>query len=154
MVTIDPDQPIQNRTLPNLQPTAAGKAQGEFDAIFRESLVEPSTRVAASDSTPSTGVIRPAAFSGVTTLSTPMTVNRLHRLIDALEAYQQQLMAGGTSLKTVEPLVKQLASRSETLSAVSRTGGADSLNVIVDQALTLAAVEIAKFNSGHYNDPG
>ena len=82
-----------------------------------------------------------------------MLVDRVQRLIDTMGAYQQKLIDSGATLKDIQSLVQKMANESESLSAKSNAvEGQQRLKTIVDQSLTLASMEIAKFNSGYYND--
>jgi DNA anti-recombination protein RmuC len=82
-----------------------------------------------------------------------MIVERVQRLIDTMGVYQQKLIDHGATLKDMQTLVQKMTSQSESLSATSNTvEGQEGLKTIVNQSLTLASMEIAKFNSGYYND--
>ena len=154
MVTIDPDKPIGKLTAPQKTPAPNQTQKGGFDAIFRETLVAPPIPVAAAESTALTAAVLPAPFAGAPDRSTPMMVDRLQRLIDTMEAYQQRLMAGDATLKEVQPLVERLEKHSRPLSALSEFAQQpDDLVIMVNQALMLASMEVARFKSGHYNDP-
>jgi hypothetical protein len=48
-----------------------------------------------------------------------MVVDQVKRLIDTMEVYQQKLIENGTTLKDIQPLVQQMKSESESLSATS-----------------------------------
>lgn len=154
MVTIDPDNPIGTLGAPQRTPAPNQTQKGGFDAIFRETLVAPPVPIAATDSTAVTGNVLPAPFAGAPDRSTPMMVDRLQRLIDTMEAYQQRLMAGNATLKEVQPLVERLEKHCQPLSALSEAAQQpDSLVIMVNQAVMLASMEVARFKSGHYNDP-
>jgi hypothetical protein len=154
MVTIDPDNPIGTLSTPQKTPAPNQTQKGGFDAIFRETLVAPPVPIAATESTAVTGNVLPAPFAGAPDRSTPMMVDRLQRLIDTMEAYQQRLMAGNATLKEVQPLVERLEKHSQPLSALSGAAQQpDSLVIMVNQAVMLASMEVARFKSGHYNDP-
>ena len=80
-----------------------------------------------------------------------MLVDRAQRLIDTMGAYQQKLIDSGATLKDIQSLVEKMATESESLSAATNAvAGQKRLKTIIDQSLTLASMEIAKFNSGHY----
>jgi hypothetical protein len=154
MVTIDPDNPIGTLSAPQQTPAPNQTQKGGFDAIFRETLVAPPVPIAATESTAVTGNVLPAPFAVAPDRSTPMMVDRLQRLIDTMEAYQQRLMAGNATLKEVQPLVERLEKHSQPLSALSEAAQQpDNLVIMVNQAVMLASMEVARFKSGHYNDP-
>ena len=82
-----------------------------------------------------------------------MIVDRVQQLIDTMGVYQQKLTDSGATLKDIQSLVQKMATQSESLSATSNAvEGQKSLKTIVNHSLTLASMEIAKFNSGYYND--
>ncbi len=154
MLTIDPDKPIGKLTAPKTTPAPNKTEKEGFDAIFRETLVAPPLPIAVTEATTLTATVLPAPFAGAPDRSTPMMVDRLQRLIDTMEAYQQRLMAGDATLKEVQPLVERLEKHSRPLSAFSEAAQhPEDLVIMVNQALMLASMEVARFNSGHYNDP-
>jgi len=63
----------------------------------------------------------------------------------------RKLIDSGATLKDIQSLVEKMATESESLSAATNAvAGQNRLTTIIDQSLTLASMEIAKFNSGHY----
>jgi len=97
--------------------------------------------------------LRPAQFAAEPLSSTNMVVGQVERLIDTMEVYRQKLIENDATLKDVQTLVQKMASESESLSSASSTvNEQDGLKTIIDQSLMLTSMEIAKFNSGHYND--
>lgn len=153
METIDPNKPIVNVTGHNQAESRPKVEKGEFDAIFRQAVDSTEFKRPKTESAPFLSGIRPAHFSSESLPSEKMLVDRVQRLIDTMDVYQQKLIASGATLKDIQSLVQQIATESESLSAASTAvEGQNRLKTIVDQSLTLASMEIAKFNSGFYND--
>ena len=153
METIDPNKPIVNVTGNNKAESRSTVKKGEFDAIFRQAVDSTEFKCPKTESAPDLSDIRPAQFSSESLASENMLVDRVQRLIDTMGAYQQKLIDSGATLKDIQSLVQKMATEKESLRAASNAAaGQKRLKPIVDQSLTLASMEIAKFNSGHYND--
>ncbi len=153
METIDPNKPIVIITEPSQAESQSKVKKGEFDAIFRQTVDSTKVTRPKTESAPFLCDIRPAQFSTESLPSETMLVERVQRLIDTMGAYQQKLIDSGATLKTIQSLVRQMAAENESLGAASTAvQGPKRLQTIVDQSMTLASMEIAKFNSGYYND--
>lgn len=153
MVIIDPNKPILNHTESDRTGSRSNAKKGEFDAIFRQAVDSTEFKHAGTESTPFLSDIRPTQFSSESLPSENMIVDRVQRLIDTMGIYQEKLVDSGATLKDIHRLVQKMAVESESLSDTSNAvEGQKSLKTIVDQSLTLASMEIAKFNSGFYND--
>jgi hypothetical protein len=153
MVNIDPDKPILNICDPNREKSLTNGKKSEFDAIFRQAVDSKEFKAAATESAEIISEIRPVKFSDESLPSANLIVDRVQRLIDTMGIYQQKLADRGATLKDIQTLVQQMSSQSESLNDTSNTAeGQEGLKTIVNQSLTLASMEIAKFNSGYYND--
>ena len=153
MVTIDPNKPILNTGEHNRAESQSNVKKGGFDAIFRQAVDSIEFKGAKKESAPFLSEIRPAQFPSESLPSANMIVDRAQQLIDTMGVYQQKLTDSGATLKDIQSLVQKMATESESLSAESNAvEGLKGLKTIVDQSMTLASMEIAKFNSGYYND--
>ena len=153
MVTIDPNKTILNVPHGNKAGNCSNEKKCEFDSILQKVVDSTTTREAGAESTLLVSDVRPARFATEPLPSTNMVVDQVQRLIDTMEVYQQKLIENGATLKDIQPLVQQMKSESESLSATSSAVQAkERLKTIVDQSLMLSSMEIAKFNNGDYND--
>ena len=153
MVTIDPNKPILNTGEHNRAESQSNVKKGEFDAIFRQAVDSTEFKGAKTESAPFLSEIRPAQFSSESLPSANMTVDRVQQLIDTMGVYQQKLTDSGATLKDIQSLVQKMATQSESINVTSNAmEGQARLKTIVNQSLTLTSMEIAKFNSGYYND--
>jgi len=153
MVTIDPEKPILNIMEHKKAENRSPVKKGEFDAIFRQAVDSKEGKDVKIESTPFNSQIRPAQFATESLPATNMVMNRVQQLIDTMGVYQQKLIDSGATLKDIQTLIEKMTSQSESLGATSSAAeGQESLKKIVNQSLTLASIEIAKFNSGYYND--
>lgn len=153
MVTIDPEKPILTITEHKKAENRSHAQKGEFDAIFRQAVDSTKGKGVEIESTSFISQIRPAQFTTESMPSANTIVDRVQQLIDTMGAYQQKLIDSGATLKEIQTLVEKMASQSESLGAASSVvEGQESLKTIVNQSLTLASMEIGKFNSGYYND--
>jgi len=154
MVTIDPNKPIQPIAGSKTGGDKATSANGGFDTIFKQAISGEEAQPCSAESTLAASDIRPARFSTQTESGTGASVvDRTEKLMDTLEAYREKLDEIGATMKDVQPLVQQMTSQSEALSTMSQSENSadDKLRGIVDQALMLSSLEIARYNSGHYN---
>lgn len=153
MVTIDPNKPILNHSESHRAESRSNAKKGEFDALFRQAIDSTEFKQAKTESAPFLCDIRPTQFTSEPLPSENMIVDRVQQLIDTMEIYQQKLIDSGATLKDIHRLVQKMAVESESLSDTSNAvEGQKSLKTIVNQSLALASMEIAKFNSGLYND--
>lgn len=155
MVTIDPNKPIHPIVRSSTESDKAKPVDGGFDTIFKQTIGGENTRQPLTEPTTAVSDIRPVRFSAQKEGGTGVSVvDRTEQLVDTLNAYREKLDEIGATMKDVEPLVQQMASQSEALAAVSQSeeGADDRLQGIVDQALMLSSMEIARYNSGHYNE--
>ncbi|WP_319409936.1 hypothetical protein [uncultured Desulfosarcina sp.] len=153
MVTIDPEKSILNITEQKKTENRSHLQKGEFDAIFKQAVDSTEDKGVKMESTPFMSQIRPGQFATESLPSTNVVVDRVQQLIDTMGVYQQKLIDSGATLKDIQPLVEEMTFQSESLGATSSAvEGQESLKTIVNQSLTLASMEITKFNSGYYND--
>jgi hypothetical protein len=155
MVSItDPNKPIQPMVDPNPKTEKTKPSDGGFDTIFKQAVAGETISNSSAEPTLAAADIRPARFStrdgGETAVS---IVDRTERLVDTLDAYREKLGENGATMKDVEPLMQQMTSQSQALATMSQSekGADDKLQGIVDEALTLSSLEIARYNSGYYN---
>jgi hypothetical protein len=128
---------------------------GAFDAVFRQTMDAKETKGTESPSTPFMTEIRPAQFTAATGTapSAHIVANQVEALIDTMEAYQQKLGDSHATLKDIQPLMEKMASHNKRLSAISKTvGDQEGLGSVVNQSLMLSSMEIARYNSGFYNN--
>jgi len=154
MVTIDPNKPIQTIVDSKSEIERTKSTDGGFDTIFKQAIGGENIRPSSAETPTTVSDIRPARFSTQTESGTVSIVDRAEQLVDTLDAYREKLDEIGTTMKDVEPLVQQMTSQSEALATMSQSedGADDKLQGLVDQALMLSSMEIARYNSGHYNE--
>jgi hypothetical protein len=153
MVTIDPNKPILNPAQNDRAESRSRANSGRFDAIFQQAVDSTEPKQTRTESAPLLSDIRPAQFSPESLPSEKMIIDRVDRLIDTMGGYQQKLIDGDATLRDIHRLVQQMAVESESLGVTSNAlEGQARLKTIVNQSLTLASMEITKFNSGYYND--
>lgn len=154
MVTIDPNNPIESIVEFKREGDKTKPAGDGFDTIFRQAISGEKTRQGEAEPALAAADIRPARFSTQAENGSVSLVDRTEQLVDTLDAYREKLDENGATMKDVEPLMQQMTSQSQALAAMSRSGeGADDkLQGIVDQALMLSSMEIARYNSGQYNE--
>ncbi len=153
MVTVDPQKPIPNIKESNKTENRTKVQKGGFETIFQQVVGRTESKGTNTESTRFISEIRPTRFSTESLPSTNRVVDQVQRLIDTMGVYQQKLIESGATLRDIQTLVQQMASQSGSLSAASSAvEEQDSLKTIANQSLTLASMEITRFNSGYYND--
>jgi hypothetical protein len=155
MVTIEPNKGIPPIVDPKTESEKATPADGGFETIFKQAIKSEEPRSYSAEPPLAASDIRPARFSTQTAGNAGVSVvGRTEQLMATLEAYREKLDENGATMKDVEPLVQQMASQSEALVSTSQSepGAGDKLQGIVDQALMLSSMEIARYTSGHYNE--
>ena len=153
MVTIDPDKSIQSLIESKPASHQATTQTGQFDAIFRQTLGEAQGDPATVAPAGFSAEVRPAQFMRQAESTSDLILDQAQALIDTMGVYQQKLEDPGVTLRDLQPLMEQLSRQAEALTTASEGGVEDAgLNTIVNQSLTLSAMEIARFQSGAYND--
>ena len=140
-----PDPPVpQNRR-------EAISTDTEFQTILKQTVgcatdEKQATRVAHPSSVPST---RPIGSSDAEAVL-PLT-DRIDRLVDRLENYRLKLADPQASLKTIQPLLTDIAASSEKLTPkLEHLDEGDPLKDILNRSIVTASVEMMRFNRGDY----
>lgn len=130
---------------------ATEAATTDFQSILTHTL----DRLA--DSQQPGAVSRPFAASSARPLAMPTTdpvlslTDRLDRLVDRLDSYRQKLADPQATLRSIEPLVNDIAALARKLApelnSADQTG---PLGDILRHALVTASAEITRFNRGEY----
>lgn len=150
MVSVDPDKPI-----PTLAPVARGRSAAsteKFDSILHHLVDSTPARPAEARPTYPVSDIRPARFAEAVNASRVNVVDQIGRLLDTMDTYRRKLIENGSTLRQIEPLVKRMASESESLRVMSEAlEDRERLKDIAGQSLVISSIEIARFSGGHYN---
>lgn len=153
MVTINPDKSVMNIAEAKKMENREEKGSVKFGSVFKELITSDGAAPAASEATMYLTDIRPAQFSESSPSVGTKIVDRFQALIDTMDTYQQKLSQADTTLRQIEPFVDKMAAQATTLEELTEaTSQDDELKTIINQALTLSAMEIAKYRSGQYND--
>ena len=82
------------------------------------------------------------------------TIDRVEKLLDILDEYQNKLGNPQATLKDIYPLITKMeAGREQLLPLLDSIADGDGLKDILNQALTTSSLEIIKFNRGDYLNP-
>jgi hypothetical protein len=77
--------------------------------------------------------------------------DRIDRLVDRLENYRLKLADPQSSLKSIQPLLNDLAASSEKLAPkLEHLDEGDPLKDILNRSLVMVSLEITRFNRGDY----
>jgi hypothetical protein len=142
---VRPDPPVtQNRR-------EAISTDTDFQTILKQTVgcateEKQATRVAHPLSVPSTRPIGPSDAEAVLPL-----MDRIDRLVDRLENYRLKLADPQVSLKSIQPLLNDMAASSEKLAPkLAHLDEADPLKDILNRSLVMVSLEITRFNRGDY----
>ena len=154
MEPIDPNKRIQTITIPQTGNVRSKPGKSSFDAVFKRQLDTDNVQPPPPQSSSLVSGIHPAQFALESRPSGKTVIDQIHMLVDTMAAYRDKLAESGAPLKDVAPLVKEMESQNEALSAISGAiGGKDGkLQEMLEQSLMLSKLEISKFRSGYYND--
>ena len=155
MVTINPDKPIQPTASTKKSDSPAKPPQGGFDAVFNQVAAQRPTASAPTGTEKTVFVpdVHPARFADGRESASGDVVNGVQGLIDTLAGYQKQLGDHGATLKDLHGIVGRMASQSEALgTAANGLAGDEKLERIVNEALQLSSLEIARYYDGHYGE--
>lgn len=153
MTIIDPDKPI--RATAPMKPSAGHHSAGEggFDAIFKHVAAAKTAEPAGTERATCAPEVQRIRFSANPPAPPASLVNGVEALVDSLADFQTRLGANGVSLKSMQGLVDRMVLESRALTRVAQGTAVDApLKRIVDRALTLTSLEVARFYGGHYTD--
>ncbi|MFZ0611991.1 MAG: hypothetical protein WAM73_07130 [Desulfobacterales bacterium] len=133
-------------------PRETTAAAPDFQAILKQTVE------GLGDSQPADAVSRPFGLPPVRPLIMPAAdtalplTDRLDRLVDQLEHYRQKLADPQASLRSIAPLVNDIAAAAQKLAPeLNPADRPDPLKDILKHALVTASVEITRFNRGEYS---
>jgi hypothetical protein len=139
-----PDPPVtQNRR-------EAISADTDFQTILKQTVgcaaEKQAARVAHPLSVQSTWPVVSSDAEAVL----PLT-DRIDRLVDRLENYRLKLADPQVSLRSIQPLLNDMAASSEKLAPkLAHLDEADPLRDILNRSLVMVSLEITRFNRGDY----
>ena len=144
-----------DQILKNIYPEANNKtvpgAGKEFGAILKET-VENTKK--AEPATQQTKFLNPLSGVHLTPKSVKdeaITIERIEKMIDLLDQYRRMLADPEVSLKTMDPVVTELAREKEKMAtALDSMKDGEELKNILNQTLVTASLEITKFYRGDY----
>ena len=125
------------------------------DTVFQEILKQTVACSAAEKQ--ATRVAHPFGPQSVRLIARPEAdgalslEDRIDRLVDRLENYRLKLADPQTSLKSIQPLLNDIAATSEKLaSKLKNLDEQNPLKDILNRSLVMASLEITRFNRGDY----
>ncbi len=78
-------------------------------------------------------------------------VDRIDRFVDLLDDYRQKLGDPRASLKTIQPLLDDIAAAKDRLvTELDGLGDGNALKEVLNSSLVTATTEIMRFNRGDY----
>jgi hypothetical protein len=150
---ITPNNNVSPASLPNQAQKTQDPGQKSFDSILQESL-DTTTKIPQETTGPP--VLDPLAAMQSTSLNARIdtsAVEQTTKLLDNLEVYSQKLGDPNVSLKELYPLLKEIeAQNTELMPKLNGLTDGDGLKSILNQALSVASIESAKFRRGDYNE--
>jgi hypothetical protein len=133
------------RIEPQASPVAP--AAGKFGEILKESL---NPAAASKSATVSSGAVS-VRFRPADPVPSGSVTSRLEGFLDLMSEYRSKLADPRVSLKGLEPVVRSLEQGRDALSPLlASLPEGDGLRDILNQALVMTEVEIARFRRGDY----
>ena len=140
-----PDQPVTKNC------REAISADADFQTILKQSVG------CATGEKQANRVAHPFGPQSVRPIVTPEAeavlplVDRIDRLVDRLENYRLKLADPQASLKSIQPLLNDIAASSEKLTPkLEHLGEGDPLKDILNRSLVMVKLEMVRFNRGDY----
>ena len=140
-----PDQPVTNNC------REAISTDADFQTILKQSVG------CAIGEKQANRVAHPFGPQSVRPMATPEAeavlplADRIDRLVDRLENYRLKLADPQASLKSIQPLLNDIAASSEKLTPkLEHLDESDPLKDILNRSLVMVSLEITRFNRGDY----
>ncbi len=128
------------------------KPQGTgFKAVLKNEVEKSSNTISQNQKMSSIGSISPIQLNMLAPTQNMPVIDRVENLLNILDEYQQKLKDPNTSLKEIDPVVKQMEKEKDSLApVVDSLAENDDLKEILTQALVASSLETIKFNRGDY----
>jgi hypothetical protein len=150
---IDPSEKQQHiLSSPIVKPTERGTADSQFSKVLGET-VQKSCRAQTQQS----GVLQPSIAPSMVVSIDPVQKSSefttAHRLLDALEQYQNLIGNPEANLKTVAPAVDHMKSLTKKAQPIlDNMPEGHPIKTVTQEALMEMSKEIERFNAGYYVD--
>jgi exonuclease VII small subunit len=124
---------------------------GKFGDILKETIGDRKQEVVGPRQTtfvnPLAGIQQAAPFEA----HQQATLDRLENLINLLDQYREKLSDPRITLKTIDPLIKEIDQQKENLAPVlDSLPDGEKLKDIVNKTLVTASLEVTKFYRGDF----
>ena len=146
--------PIQPKQPGAKSHSATSDTKADFQTILNESVAKSEGHGSASETH---AVAHPFATMPINPLSLPTSeqtvplVDRIDRFVDLLDEYRQKLGDPGASLKSIQPLLENIAaSKDQLVPELSELEEGNPLKEVLNSSLVTATTEIMRFNRGDY----
>ena len=118
---------------------------GNFSDVLAQAVSEQVQRAKRIEEARYTQTVAPVSDS-----SLPPLWLKVKDLLNVLDEYSQNLGNAKNSLKDLEPLIDKMENQIQVIDGDIDTAKTDPLNVLAQQVLTQAQVEVIKFRRGDY----
>ena len=126
----------------------AGK---EFGAILRETAEKTTAAASANSQTTFVNPLPGLQLSSSSPSDHQFVANRIEDMINLLDRYRQKLADPRTTLKKIDPVIREMTQEMENLAPVlDSLPAGEGLRNILNQTLVTTSLEISKFYRGDY----
>jgi hypothetical protein len=124
-----------------------------FKEILTQTLETESAHRISAPKVPGLSGSRGISVQPLGPMDNANMLNRIEYMIDLMDQYRSKMEDPKASLKDLAPLVQTLQAEQEKMEfSLEQLEKNDTLGGILKQALVTASLEVAKFNSGRYNN--
>ena len=128
-----------------------GPAGSEFREILEQAVSTSSTSEEGAMRLPPVQNIPTISFDPIQTVDPKEDIKRVEEFLNLLEAYNNKLGDGGSSLKDFSSLVSAMEKETARIAPLlDSLPDGDGLKDILNRAVVSATVETIKFNRGDY----
>ncbi|MBT8374692.1 MAG: hypothetical protein KJN80_07265 [Deltaproteobacteria bacterium] len=148
---IEHNENIQKSLYPDVN-NKNEKTQGaDFKAVLKDEVDKSSNAISQNQKIPSLSGISPIQLNMLSPTQNSSIIERIENLLNILDDYQKKLKDPDTSLKEIDPIIKQMEKEKENLAPVLESiKKDDGLKNVLNQVLVTSALETMKFNRGDY----
>jgi len=126
-------------------------AENRFGAILDETIADTSKTDTGALKTPMVDKMQGIAFYPSLSMEENPIIEQTEKLLDTLDNYREKLQNPDVGLEEFYPLISEMEMRKEGLaSALKSLPEGDGLKDILNEAMVISSVEVAKFNRGDY----
>jgi hypothetical protein len=146
----NPEQ-ILRSLYPETKSKTRPSADKEFNTILNETVGNSKKETMGTHRTTFVNPLNGAQMQPSPVTDTLCAIDRTEKLIDLLDQYRQKLAKPGNTLRSIDPIVREIDKETANLAPILESlPEGEALKKIVNQTMITASLEVTRFYRGDY----